>query len=111
MLSNAHVRGADWQRTNIDMANEQLARLFPQTWEELLALREQGVLSADLRYQRLLGQVMDDLEWWDLRIDPRWHPQTTPPTTSCSTPTSPCAGPSLNGHWVAPWPASTDRLA
>jgi proline iminopeptidase len=70
VLSNAHVRGADWQRTNIDMVNEQLARHFPHAWQELLELRQQGVLSSDLRYQDLLGQVMGDLEWWDVAHRP-----------------------------------------
>lgn len=75
VLSNAHVSAAGWQQTNIDGVGAELARLFPEAWEEILALRARGVRSLDDRYQELVGLVLPDLEW----VDPWNHPQLNRP--------------------------------
>lgn len=63
LLVSAQVDAHGWQAGNIDNVNAQVASQFPEVWRELLALRSAGVLSADDRYQRLLGPVAEMLEW------------------------------------------------
>ena len=75
MLSNAQVSAADWQRTNIDGVNAELARLFPIEWKQILDMRASGVTSLDERYQELVGLIVPDLEW----VDPWGHPPLNRP--------------------------------
>ena len=70
VLSNAQISAASWQRTNIDGVNAELRRLFPQEWQQLCRLREEGVHSLDPEYQELVARVVPDLEW----VDPWNHP-------------------------------------
>jgi proline iminopeptidase len=75
VLSNAQVSAAAWQRTQIDGVNNELARLFPAEWREILELRARGRSSLDARYQELIGLVLPDLEW----VDPWNHPRLNRP--------------------------------
>lgn len=63
VLSNAQVSAAAWQEGNVDNVNRALREHDPERWEQLLALRAQGVRSLDPRYQELLEGVLDRLEW------------------------------------------------
>jgi proline iminopeptidase len=71
VLSNAQVSAATWQEGNIDAVNAALRSHYPERWEELLALRAEGVRSLDPRYQALFEGVLERLEW----ADPQQRPQ------------------------------------
>jgi proline iminopeptidase len=71
VLSNAQVSHATWQEGNIDNVNRALREHDPEAWEQLLALRAEGVRSLDPRYQALFEGVLDRLEW----ADPERRPQ------------------------------------
>jgi proline iminopeptidase len=71
VLSNAQVSAATWQEGNIDNVNRALREHDPDAWGELLGLRAQGVRSLDLRYQELLGRVVERLEWAELGRRPQ----------------------------------------
>jgi proline-specific peptidase len=71
VLSNAQVSAATWQEGNIDNVNRALREHDPAAWEELLALRAEGVTSLDPRYQDLFVDVLDRLEWADPKRRPR----------------------------------------
>jgi proline iminopeptidase len=70
VLSNAHVDARGWQEGNIDHLNQTLRLHFPETWVQILALRERGVLSLDDTYQELVARALPRLEWA--------HPDTRP---------------------------------
>jgi proline iminopeptidase len=70
VLSNAQVSAATWQEGNIDNVNRALREHDPHAWEELLALRAQGVRSLDDHYQSLFANVLERLEW----VDPEQRP-------------------------------------
>ena len=76
VLSNAQISAESWQRTNIDGVNLELQRLFPEEWQRILRLREDGVRSLDLEYQELVARVLPDLEW----VDPWGHPTLEQPS-------------------------------
>ena len=63
VLSNAHVGARGWQEGNIDHLNETLRQHFPETWAQILALRERGVRSLDDTYQELVARALPRLEW------------------------------------------------
>jgi proline iminopeptidase len=55
ILSNAMVRGADWQRAN-ERFNLRLAATFPELWARVEALRRSGVKESDPRLQAAYGE-------------------------------------------------------
>jgi proline iminopeptidase len=65
------VSAAAWQEGNIDAVNDALRSYYPERWDELLALRAQGVTSLDAGYQALFEDVLERLEW----ADPEHRPQ------------------------------------
>jgi proline iminopeptidase len=71
VLSNAHVNAAGWQQGNIDHVNETLRVQFPEVWEQILSMREEGRRSLDIGYQELVGQALPRLEW----ANPDGHPR------------------------------------
>lgn len=66
VLSNAHVDAQGWQEGNIDNVNRTLRTHFPETWTELVSMREAGVRSNDAGYQELVSRALPRLEWADL---------------------------------------------
>ncbi len=63
VLSNAHVDARGWQGGNIDHVNDTLRLHFPETWAQILALRERGIRSLDDSYQDLVARALPRLEW------------------------------------------------
>jgi len=55
VLSNAMVRGNDWQRAN-ERFNARLAATFPEIWARVEALRRAGVRESDPRLQEAFGE-------------------------------------------------------
>jgi proline iminopeptidase len=70
VMSDGHLNADTWQQGNIDNVNHEIQLLFPAVWEKIIALRDQGVLSGDDRYQELSGDVLPSLNW----VDPQ-HPK------------------------------------
>jgi proline iminopeptidase len=65
VLSCAQVNATTWQTANIDHVNQALQRYFPERWERLLELRDQGVRSTEDIYVSLLDPVEDFLLYPD----------------------------------------------
>jgi proline iminopeptidase len=65
VLSCAQVNAATWQTGNIDHVNQALQRYFPERWEQLLALRANGVRSTEDAYLSLLDPAEDFLLYPD----------------------------------------------
>jgi len=55
ILSNAMIRGADWQRAN-ERFNRRLSATFPGLWARVQALRQAGVKESDPRLQAAYGE-------------------------------------------------------
>ncbi|MCF4099536.1 alpha/beta fold hydrolase [Maritalea mediterranea] len=70
VISNGHFSAQTWQQGNIDNMNYEVRQLFPEIWAEIMALRDQGVLSSDMRIQALYGRALGELFW----VDPWDHP-------------------------------------
>lgn len=66
ILSNGHLNAATWQAGNIDNVLRELELLFPEKYEEMLRLRENGVLSSAPEYQDLFSPLMPNLNWVDM---------------------------------------------
>jgi proline iminopeptidase len=64
VLSNAQLNGTTWQRTNIDAVNRELREQHPHAWQALIALRDDGILSLDDRYQELVAEALPAMEWY-----------------------------------------------
>jgi proline iminopeptidase len=80
VLSNAHVDAQGWQEGNIDNVNRTLRAHFPETWTQLVSMRQAGVRSDDARYQELLSRALPRLEW----ADPWKRPELAAPDTAAS---------------------------
>jgi proline iminopeptidase len=65
VLSNAQLSARTWQEGNIDNLNHEVRSQHPEAWAEILALRREGILSLDPRYQELLEPAVAEMEWFD----------------------------------------------
>jgi proline iminopeptidase len=74
VLSNAMIRGADWQRAN-ERYNVRLAVTFPELWAKVEALRAAGVKEGDPRLQAAYGDRFAEqfalFLFWDHRLAAR----------------------------------------
>jgi proline iminopeptidase len=74
VLSNAMIRGADWQRAN-ERFNARLALTFPELWAKVEALRAAGVKERDPRLQAAYGDRFAEqfalFFFWDHRLAAR----------------------------------------
>jgi proline iminopeptidase len=63
VMSNAVHSAHAWQLGNIDNVNHEISTRYPEVWDQILALRHQGVRSLAEEYQELVGRVLPELEW------------------------------------------------
>lgn len=64
VLSDTLHSETAWQQ-NIDSANWNASHLYPEIWEQLLAMRQGGMLTSADSYQDTYGSAIGNIYWYD----------------------------------------------